>query len=251
MEGKTVTFGWGVLGDQKLPKKLELPSVKTVRKRIEQAYPEEAKYCFMAGYLFCARISEIVGRTYPSDLQKTLARGPKGSEVRTDVFEQGDLKEEVAIFLVSTAKRGGLVRKIALPLNRKYEPFTEQLLEYFRERKNRLVFPFTRQKAWGYSTKVFDGLAYPIEQYMLYEYRNGVQVDKTPIKRHDNLFRTHALRHIRAAELIEFYGFDGYDLSVYGGWTLRGMIGGSSAMSRYAHLRWQRYFLKLLKERRD
>jgi len=86
---------------------------------------------------------------------------------------------------------------------------------------------------------------------MLYEYDNGVQVDKKQIPRHNNEFATHALCHIRTAELIEYYGFDGYDISVYGGWTLRGMIGGSSAMSRYAHLRWQRYFPKLLKERRD
>lgn len=228
---------------------MSLPAIKSVRERIEQAEPKETKYCFMASYLFCARISEIIGRTSPSDLKKTRARGPKGSDVRTDIFEVGSLKEEVAIFTINTAKRGGLERKIALPLNPKYEPFTKQLLKYFREHENSKVFPFTRQKAWEYSKIVFEGLRYSIENYVLSEYENGIRVNKIPIKSHYRKFRTHALRHIRAAELIEFYGFDGYDLSVYGGWTLRSMMGVGSAMSRYAHLQWRKYFPKLLKER--
>ena len=227
---------------------MSLPTTKIVRERIEQTEPEEARYCFMASYLFCGRVSEIIGQTCPSDLKKTRAIGPKGSDVRTDVFEWRSQKEEVAIFTVSTAKRGGMERKIALPLNPKYEPFTKPLLNYFREHENSKVFPFTRQKAWEYSRIVFDGLQYPIENYFLSKYENGVRVEKKPIKRHYRNFRTHALRHMRTAELIEIYGFNGFDLSIYGGWTLRSMVGVGSAMSRYAHLQWRKYLPKLFKE---
>jgi len=201
----------------------------------------------MAAYLFCARVSEIIGKTSPSDLAKTQARGPTGSDVKRDVFELGPIKEEVVVFTVRTAKRGGKKRNIALPLNPKYEPWTEQLYNYFREFKTDKVFNFTRQKAGGYARDIFEGFTYQIDAYKLWE--NG-EAEKT-VKEHPKPFRTHALRHLRATELIEEYGCDGIDLSIYGGWTLRSMIGVGSAMSRYAHLNWRKYFPKLLKERRQ
>jgi len=60
--------------------------------------------------------------------------------------------------------------------------------------------------------------------------------------------RAHALRHIRATELIDFCGLDGFDLSIYGGWTLVNIGHISSATSRYVHLQWRKYFPKILKE---
>lgn len=223
----------------------ELPEVETIRKRIESAPKKEAKFCLMAAYSFCGRVSEVIGKTSPSDLAKTKARGPTGKDVILDIYELGPIKEEVAIFTVRTAKRGGKKRNVALPLDPKYEPWTEQLYSYFQEFKNDKVFPFTRQKACAYAREIFEGLSYEIDDYKLWD--NG---KAEPIKAHPKPFRTHALRHLRATELIEFFGFTGIDLSIYGGWTLRSMIGVGSAMSRYAHLNWQYYFQKLLKKRR-
>lgn len=225
----------------------ELPEVETIRKRIESAPKKEAKFCLMTAYLFCARVSEVIGKTSPSDLAKTQARGPTGKDVKLDVFELGPLKEEVAIFTVRTAKRGGKKRNIALPLNPKYEPWTEQLYNYFQEFKNDKVFSFTRQKASAYARDVFGGFMYQIDSYKLW--KKGEPKKTKTIKEHPKPFCIHALRHLRATELIEDYGCDGIDLSIYGGWTLRSMIGVGSAMSRYAHLNWRRYFPKLLKER--
>jgi hypothetical protein len=206
--------------------------------------PREAKYCLMAAYLFCARVSEIVGYACPSD--QTVARGPTGKDVRLDTFKLGSLKSEAAIFTVKTAKRDGKIRKIALPLEKEYEPWTEELVSYFLEHERNKVFPFTRQKAHAYATKTFSSLSYPIDKYNLY---TPEKPKPEPIRAHMKPFRTHALRHLRATQLIEDHGFDGIDLSIFGGWTLRSMIGVGSAMSRYAHLNWQRYYPKLLKER--
>jgi hypothetical protein len=227
---------------------LVLPEVETVRKRIETCSKEEAKFCLMAAYLFCARASEIVGETNRYDIShnQTLARGPNGNDVRLEKFVLGDIESKAAVFTVRTAKRDGKIRKIAIPVEKKYEPWTEQLLTYYREHGNEKVFPFTRQKAWSYAQEVFSGLRYPIEKYNLYKPKS---LKPKPIKSHMKPFRTHALRHLRATELIETFGFTGFDLSVYGGWTLRSMVGVGSAMSRYAHLDWRRYFPKLLKER--
>jgi hypothetical protein len=227
---------------------LALPEVKTVRKRIETAAKKETKFCLMAAYLFCARASEIVGTTNRYDVKnnQTIARGPSGNDVKIETFEMGDMKTDAAVFTVRTAKRDGKIRKIALPIEKTYEPWAEQLFKYYREHGEDKVFPFTRQKAWEYANNTFKGLSYPIEKYNLYDPEN---TKPKPVKAHLKPFRTHALRHLRATELIETFGFTGFDLSVYGGWTLRSMVGVGSAMSRYAHLDWRRYFPKLLKKR--
>ena len=227
---------------------LALPEVETVRKRIETATKKEAKFCLMAAYLFCARASEIVGATNKYDVKnnQTIARGPSGNDVKLETFEMGDIKTQAAIFTVRTAKRDGKIRKIALPLEKTYEPWAEQLYSYYREHGDDKVFPFTRQKTWEYANNTFKGLSYPIEKYNLYDPEDP---KPKPVKAHLKPFRTHALRHLRATELIETFGFTGFDLSVYGGWTLRSMVGVGSAMSRYAHLDWRRYFPKLLKKR--
>lgn len=229
---------------------MRLPSVKTVRERIEKVELEEVQICLMCGYLFCARISELISKVSPSDKNYTTARGPKGSDVILDVFELGDMQEEVAIFTISTAKRGGVERLVALPLNPEYEPWTKKVYEYFKKCKEKPCFPFTRQKAWQYSKKAFEGLSYPIERYSVTHPHNETK-KRQVINRHPRAFRTHALRHMRASELIQYYGFDGVDLSIYGGWTLRSTIGVGSAMQRYAHLQWRKYFPKLLKKRRS
>lgn len=225
---------------------MQLPPVDLVRKRIEKTKPDEAKYSLMAAYLFCARISEVIGRTCPSDLVKTKARGPKGGDVSVDTYTIGDVSEDVVIWTIKTAKRKGKERLIALPLDKKYEPFTKPLYSYFQKFKsNELVFPFTRQKAGEYASDIFKGLKYPIDGYKIY--KDG-KVEKEQTE-HNKPFRTHALRHLRATELLSRYKFDGTDLSVYGGWTLRSMLGIGSAMTRYTHLRWDHYFPKLLKQR--
>ena len=227
---------------------LTLPEVETVRNRIESATKEEAKFCLMAAYLFCARASEIIGATNRYDIahNQTVARGPTGQDVKREIFELGDIKIEAAIFTVRTAKRDGKIRKIALPLEKTFEPWTEPLYNYYLEHRNDKVFPFTRQKAWEYAHETFSGLSYPIERYNKYDLENP---KPKPVRAHNKPFRTHALRHLRATELIETFGFTGFDLSVYGGWTLRSMVGVGSAMSRYAHLDWRKYFPKLLKKR--
>lgn len=224
---------------------LSLPNVETVRQRIAQARPAQAKYSLMSAYLFCARASEIIGRTAPSDRHKTTARGPTRNNLELDVFELGPIKEEVAVWTIKTAKRGGKPRKIGLPLNKKYEPFTKQLVDYFDKHQG-VVFPITRHKLWEFAKEAFKGLKYPVESYNIYT--NG-EVTKS-VKDHNRPFGAHALRHVRASELMTNYGFDGIELSIYGGWTLRSTIGIGSSMSRYVHLNWRQYFPKLLKPRR-
>lgn len=223
---------------------MELPEVEIVRHRIELTYEKEAKFCLMAEYLFCARISEVIGRKCPSDVT-TTPRGLTGKDAKQQVFQLGKEKHDVAVFTVRTAKRQGTVRKIALPLEKEYEPFTEPLFNYARQFGKDHIFPFTRQRAFEYAREVFEGLTYPIENYRPFKDGQPLPV----VKEHAKPFRTHALRHLRATELIEVYDFNGVELSIYGGWTLRSMLGVGSSLSRYTHLHWRKYFPKLLTER--
>jgi hypothetical protein len=225
----------------------DLPEVNLIRQRIDSIKDEQLRFCFMAEYLFCARISEIIGRVSPSDIT-TEARGITGGDVKQTLFKFRNEYYDVIVFTVRTAKRHGKIRKIALPLDRKYEPFTEQLFEYVREfGKNQYVFPFTRQKAWQEASIIFQGLEYPIETYVVSV--NGEK--QPPILEHMKPFRTHALRHLRATELLEQYDFSGVELSLYGGWTLRSTVGVGSSLSRYSHVHYRKYLPKLLVERTD
>lgn len=223
----------------------ELPSVDSIRKRINKAEPKEAKYCLMTAYLFCGRVSEVISRICPSDLNKTSARGPTGKDAKLRTYKLGAIKEDAVVFTVRTAKRQGKERQIAIPLSPKYEPFSEQLYNYFLEFGKDSVFPFTRQKAHGYARKAFSGFKYQIEYYKIWE--NG-KIKSEP-STHMRGFRTHALRHLRASELLNEYDFNGVELSAYGGWTLKSTVGVGSAVARYAHLGWKKYFPKLLIKR--
>jgi hypothetical protein len=136
---------------------------------------------------------------------------------------------------------------IALPLEKEYEPWTQEVYDYYQSVEQSHVFPFTKQKIWKYmrDNEVFKGLTYPIDHYTIW--KNG----QVFLKREDHpkRFGLHALRHLRASELVEFYGFDGFNLATYGGWTIHSMVGISSTFDRYVSLNWQSYLPKLFKRR--
>jgi hypothetical protein len=77
---------------------------------------------------------------------------------------------------------------------------------------------------------------------------DGAKVLKD-VDEHIRAFRLHALRHLRATELVEHYGFDGFQLATYGGWMPTTTTRISSVIQRYLSLSWQSYIDKLLKRR--
>jgi len=206
---------------------------------------EPVRYCLMATYLWGARISEVIGRVCPTD--QTVARGPKANEVKLEKFQVAEYEFECAVWKLKTAKRSGKERYIALPLDEKYEPWTKPLYGYFARQGDNQVWPFTRQYVWQYvkDNKVFSGFTYPIEKYSV---KDAVTLVKKEIPSHNRNFMLHALRHLRATELVEVYGFDAFNLCVYFGWTMKSAIGISGVIDRYVSLSWQSYFTKLLKK---
>jgi hypothetical protein len=225
---------------------MSLKDVNEVRTRIARAEREDFRHCLMATYLLDARISEVVSKACAKDT--TIARGPKGSDAKQENFIQSGSEIQCVVFTVKTAKRQGKERYIALPLDEQYEPWAKPLYGYFLAAGNRPVFDFTRQTIWKYikDADTFKGLTCPITRYIV---TKKLTLEKQPVPEHDNPFRLHALRHLRASELVGFYGFDGFNLATYGGWTYHTMAQTSSVMDRYLSLSWQSYFPKLLKKR--
>jgi hypothetical protein len=145
-------------------RRLSLPEIGVVRERIESILDENIRLCLMAAYLYAGRISEVVAMSSPKD--NSTARGPTNRDVKMGFYENGLIKEPYILFNVKTAKRRGIRRPIALPVN--YEPWTMKLYEYFRKQEG-AVFPFTRQKVGNYvrEKEVFEDLKYPVEKYSI------------------------------------------------------------------------------------
>jgi len=210
--------------------------VREVRARIGSHEVEPIRYAMMSCYLLAARVSEVVGVASPSD--NTTPYGPRGEDVAEQFYSLpgSQTAEPVAVFRLKTAKRKGMERFVALPLNERYEPWGKELLAYFKTKGNELVFPFTRQTLGSYAAKALDGLEYDIASQNI----NGVHVEA-----HKRDASNHFLRHIRASELSYYYGFRAEDLATYCGWTIQN-AGMTDVMARYLHLSWQSYFPKLL-----
>lgn len=254
---------------------MSLPSVSEVRSRIEGVEHEGTRNCLKATLLFCARIGEVVAYKLASDKQ-TTARGNllRVTEMTytPDLFNEKEtqtlmlmamiqgksatmktlskIREPVAVFQVSTHKRLGMIREIALPTNPVYEPWTRSLVAYFKSQKEGAAFPYNRQQMWVVANEAFKGLEYKI---MGYKKVVGKDLEGKPqkevIREHMRDFALQALRHLRGSELRNYYNFDGADRSAYGGWTLRTTEGVSGSQDRYVELPWRSYFPKLLRKR--
>lgn len=238
----------------------ELPATREVRRRIEGIEDESHRNALKFAWLGLCRVSEVVGVAYDSDVG-TTARGPTGDSFDITEYVGNGVSVPVVVFTVKTSKRGGLPRSVAYPLDPSYEPWAVELCDYFKGfGGDDFVFPFTRQKLWSVARKHFTGLKYPIEEYQRvieeHEIKDNMRIIDSDgsryvvkVSRHVNDMGCHAIRHIRAVDLMTIYGFNVQELSTIGGWTLRSMTGASGAISRYVHLDWRSYFPRLLIKR--
>ena len=251
--------------------KIENVTDALIRERIEKIKPKSVKMCVKYLYVIDGRVSEAVTKTYKGD-PYTTPRGPKGIDARMGIWYSPEYNTQAdamkaqkddkvrrvfpaVVFKVNTAKRRGRPRYCAVPIDPKYEPWAMELFKYFEDAGEEKVFPFGRQKVYRRSKKVWKDLAYVIEDYSVSINTQGaiIGIDtekKTKrVDRHLRNFTTHALRHVRATDLVNYYGFTGTDLSGFGGWSLSQAMRVSRSVDRYVDLDWRSYFPKLLKPR--
>jgi hypothetical protein len=251
---------------------MSLPSDPLVRQAIESTPIRSMQIAFEADYLCCGRIGEMINRKHFSD--KTA--NPTGMHLtcRKEVYtpdinnpfeyqtvnfawlmQKGrqptinqilKIKEPVAIFTVTTEKRMGWKREIALPLNPKYEPWTEGVYEWIKKFGGE-SFPFTRQQMHTMARKIFAGMNYTIKPYKRarivngqYLYDEKERLIKDVVSEHVHPFANHGLRHLRDSVLKNYYGLNWEERHFYGGWSL-------GTEERYGENVWRLYFYKLCK----
>lgn len=262
---------------------MSLPEVHEVRKRIESCSYKPYQMYLKALYLCgAARSVEMAGLRCSGENQ-SLIYGPKGSDVyltETDppdltnmqflriiiqinshqknvdeVIDELSKKVPIAVFKVKIAKQhleeneDPPFRLVALPMQKQYEPWTEELYNYFHDIGDNFVFPWNRQTVWHYITNIdpiFRGLTYRIKKYNFM--KTGVPSYK--ILSHHRDFKLHALRHVRTDELITRFHFDGIDIGAYVGWSMgssQKVSNMPSMAGNYAEIReaWPRYIRKL------
>lgn len=270
-----------------------MPNIYEVMRRIDSCKSLPNKMYMRAEYLFCARGIELAGQLTSTDRKRhTEAYGPRGKDVfvtevnspniptndlakliltalsdkakALEMVEELTKKIKVAVFKVGIAKQHlepGEVypyRLIALPLDKRYDPWAQELLDYYRDAGDHVVFDFNRQDNWEYITrkdKIFAGLVYNIKKYHYLPNGQIMEADEdardmpTCLK-HNRIFKCHAIRHVRTDQLIKYLGFDGFDLSAFVGWSMSCGEKVSSAPRQahnYAEIReaWPRYIHKL------
>jgi hypothetical protein len=264
-----------------------LPDVFEVMRRIERCKAKPNRLYMKAIFEFCARGIEVAGELTSTDKARhTHPYGPTGRDVSVTEIEAPDIpanqmlkiiltalsnKEEaialaselskkikVAVFKVRIAKQhldkgeGYPYRLVALPLDKRLDPWSQELLDYYNDAGDDYVFPFSRQDNWEHITrheKIFDGLYYRIKKY--HWFPNGIVTEEsTPCLSHRRLFKCHAIRHVRTDQLIKYLKIDGFDLGALVGWSMGSSNKVSAApaqASNYAEIReaWPRYIHKL------
>jgi hypothetical protein len=159
------------------------------------------------------------------------------------------------VFTVATAKRKGRLRYCVVPIDSKYEPWAMELFKYFEDAGDDPVFDLVRQRVYDRTKRVFKGLAYVIEDYSVVFDRTGIitgikdESKSVSVDRRLREFTLHALRHLRASDLVDYYDFNEIDLSAFGGWTLSTSMRKSRSVDRSLVPDWRSYFPKLLKPR--
>ncbi len=231
-----------------------LPGINQVRERIYNWHEDKVRHALMYQLMICGRPSEVTGKYKPDPNAVTLVKINK---------------KDAVLFPVRTAKRKGKLRPVALPI--KHEPWAEELYEVMREKN---PFPSGRT-VLRRTEKIFQGMSYPIEEYDKTikkegygDYFSFLLDEKDPntkhvekVEAHWREARRHFLRHVRAMDLMNNYGFNGLDLAVYGGWSSSSVEQQLPAITqRYLHLMAnevnigiltrmaERYFPKLCKE---
>lgn len=269
---------------------MSLPNVYEVMRRIERCTSEPNRMYMKAEFEFCARGIELAGHLTSTDRKlHTEPYGPIGKDVFTTEIKHAPIpvedmcdliltaltdpeqakkelaklrkKTPVAVFKVRIAKQhldkgeAYPYRLIALPLDTKYDPWAQQILDYWHDAGDHLVFDFSRQDNWDFIThkqKIFDGLFYKIKKY--HYWPNGqITEDEEPTAclAHPRLYKCHALRHSRADQLIRKYLFDGYDMASFVGWSMGSankLSAGPAQAGNYAEIReaWERPIYKLM-----
>jgi|WetSurMetagenome_2_1015567.scaffolds.fasta_scaffold08601_1 hypothetical protein len=208
-----------------------IPTPSQVCAKIEQIKEPNVKVFCKALYVLCATASELAGvpckkeNVYgpnPDDYSSSKFR-PKGiSRLKSELIFKHELTPEkafapvdIAVFTINMmritkrTKLSNLVsqRFVALPHEKEFEPWTNEIIKYYKQAQTNRVFNFNRKHALDYisSHNNFDEFGYRVEH---------------PLSKKQeelNKYKLDGLRYTRRQELKNDFGFSDYELSIYEG----------------------------------
>ena len=224
--------------------KHKMPTDHEIRERILAVEDDQLRHGFMLEFLTLGRVSEIYGKYMPKN---------------TDVILTDFDGEPAAMFIIKTAKRKGMLRPVALPLDKKYEPWAQEVYDYMVNSKDEYPFALhsnvetSKKYAMTAAKKMFNGLWYPMIDYTrstlipytkdmviaqqynkkgrdeyLVEFEDGSRAWTTSkeyafinvkIEPRWKPATSHVCRKRRNLTLAMNYKFEGLDRALIGGWT--------------------------------
>lgn len=219
---------------------MDVPSLHKFREAVDHILNPRDALLVKAIYLTCCRPSEILTKVNPWELEHGRVKLAYGTYVKVErlkTFDYQDRRHKVLVIKMAVAKRKKkgkkaqkdqkmklILKVIALPCDPRYEPWTEDLIKYIGKRGT-LNFDLSR------------------------DWVNDL-IKNSQLRKLDPHVVTKSLRHYRITHLLEEYNFDPTDIICVTGWTFKsglpkfGIAGGQ--FDTYAHLRWKKYFPKLL-----
>jgi hypothetical protein len=246
------------------------PYVK-VRECIEQVENYEVKNFLKTVYLLAvARPVELLAKPVSG---QTRVYGVKGVDVRVEKIDKPPLslsqtmnllsqlenneikirevkgslskKIEIAVFSIPLSRQSNktdkkLCREVAIPIQPDLEPWTQDLLRWFKKAGDDFVFTEHRSHYWNYVkyNQVFKDLTAVIGGYRRIEHTIS-RKKSTKVEPHEKEMNLGGLYKVREDELQKEYGFDEYDCAVYTGAQIR------IANKRIVQMDWHRYINKL------
>jgi hypothetical protein len=188
--------------------------------------------------------------------------------------------KKVAVFKIPIAKKhllegeSLLYRYAAIPYDKRFEPWAEEIYNYYQQKGSEPLFPSNRKHYLDFieTRGCFKQFYYPVERYTVRtalgklelipetddplreikrSEKTGVvyQYDTKP--QHPHSFKLHGLRHVRTKELNEFYEIkDTLALCSFIGWAPA--RGANTMIARYGNIyqNWNSYVGSFFKQRR-
>ena len=246
----------------------EAPSFSMFRELVDHIQSDRDAALIKLLYLGAYRVSEVSTKVAPYETAHKMTR-TYGKALRYDLtdFRVNDT-ELIKVLLLDSAiakrtkERDGqeylTFKQIALPLSKEHEPWALDLLIWARSQGAKSLsmaqkkLPEERLKDQEYMGKLGDELLHRSLRFHLcrpaieYIIRQNLR-SLLPEKNKHNL--KNPLRHWRLSHLAELYDFDGFDLTMFAGWTYGSSMAGQGAsgmLDSYLHLSWKKYFKKLL-----
>ncbi|GAJ11730.1 unnamed protein product, partial [marine sediment metagenome] len=156
----------------------KVPTVSDIRREITRL-DDKYRLAFMYQFLIGGIVSEVLGKY-----------APIGTDAKRVEFNVKGNKIPAVMFLVKTARKGGYLRPCAVPLEPRYEPWAEILLDHFERSGDNHPFTFSERSFHLTAREAFIAYEWQRDAYTSSRTGERVKIRYTP-------FTSSSLRELR------------------------------------------------------